>query len=106
MQAKEAAGVAINLALRVHDRLRVCGTCDNEDSSSTKQLVRNNNADVMERTSSRTETSHFRLDGIIPALGLGNGSKAGNEAVSVSVSCYDIAERGIHGKQRYILYPW
>lgn len=78
--------MAIKMARRVQNKLPVCKTCDNSASENTKQLVKNNNAAVLEQDSSKTETSQFRLDGLVTALGQGNSSKAGSESVSISVS--------------------
>ncbi|KAH3789117.1 hypothetical protein DPMN_167287 [Dreissena polymorpha] len=87
-QTKDAAKMAERLVQQIQDELRVCLVCDNSNSTKTEQLIRKNTAEVLANSTTTTNTSEFKLDGLVEAVGPdGQGDE---EDVSLSVSVSDI----------------
>lgn len=74
--------MAEKLAQQMQETSKLCGNCDNVNSTKTKQRLRKNTADVLANTTTTTQTSEFTLDGLQDVIGDDE-----SEGVSVSVSC-------------------
>ena len=85
LQAKQAAHMAIGLARKVQDVLKLCSLCSNEDSNNTEQLVLNNKIANLTEKTIMMKNSSFVLDGL--ANTLGENSSSGIASASVRSSC-------------------
>ncbi|XP_052820375.1 polycystic kidney disease protein 1-like 2 [Mya arenaria] len=94
---RNAAAMAIHLAQKNQDELRVCKTCNNINSTKTEQLVTKNNAANITNSTIKTNTSAFQLTGLFDAISNSSGSRKNRSlediaGEDVSVSAFEFTE--------------
>ncbi|WAR15130.1 PK1L2-like protein, partial [Mya arenaria] len=96
-QGKSAAAMAIQLAQKNQDELRLCKTCSNENSTKTEQLVLKNSAENIANSTTSTKTSAFQLTGLYEAIANSSVGRKKREVEQiagedVSVSAFEFTE--------------
>ncbi|XP_052820335.1 polycystin family receptor for egg jelly-like [Mya arenaria] len=94
---KKAAAMAIQLAQKSQDELRLCKTCSNINSTKTEQLLIKNSAENIANSTTTTKTSAFQLTGLYEAIANSSVGRKKREVEKiagedVSVSAFEFTE--------------
>ncbi|XP_052760826.1 polycystic kidney disease protein 1-like 2 [Mya arenaria] len=92
---KQAATMAVNLAQKIQDEMKLCKTCSNTKSTKTEQLLTKNTAENIANSTTSTKTSAFKIPGLFEAIANSSGEIRSIEDIAgedVSVSAFEFEE--------------
>ncbi|WAR15300.1 PK1L2-like protein [Mya arenaria] len=94
-KVKQAATMAVNLAQKIQDEMKLCKTCSNTKSTKTEQLLTKNTAENIANSTTSTKTSAFKIPGLFEAIANSSGEIRSIEDIAgedVSVSAFEFEE--------------